>query len=378
MFYTIVNINKTATSQAKLNEDTVASVAKTEPTSWESEDDSVVAEHTAPPVDFDKNSSRVLTTPAVRRIARERNIDLSTIRGSGPNGRILKGDVLHVDSSISDQRQRDFRTSSTDPARNEPKTNFQPSQGKAKTEVVPIRGIQKIMFQSMTASQEIPHLTLQDEIIVDNLVKAKSDLERWCKEKNMKLTYLPFFIKATSLALKEYPILNASISEDKANLIYHESHNIGIAMDTPKGLIVPVIHDVQKKSIFDIVVELKSLQELAADGKLTERELGGATFSLSNIGSITGTYASPVVVPPQVAIGAVGRFQVVPRYTLNGAKISSAAQANDPLVEIKPSTIMNISWSADHRVIDGATVARFSKLWASYLENPMLISMNSV
>jgi 2-oxoisovalerate dehydrogenase E2 component (dihydrolipoyl transacylase) len=371
----IVNINQTEGSQAKLNENTLPEKSADDIVSNDSPPDAAAPVD----VDFNNRSKGLLTTPAVRRIARERKIDLSAIKGSGPSGRILKEDVLGPSSGSNnrDNAPASDNTNVGNSKRWQGDSQSSP-QGEARREVVPIRGIQKIMFQSMTSSKEIPHLTLTDEIVVDNLVKAKSDLKSWCVERNIKLTYLPFFIKATSLALKEYPVLNTSISEDNSNLIYHESHNIGIAMDTPKGLVVPVIHNVQSKSVLDIIDELKNLQQLAADGKLTERELTGATFSLSNIGSITGTYAVPVIVPPQVAIGAIGRFQVIPRYTLNGTKISTAAQANDPNVKVTPSTIMNISWSADHRVIDGATVARFSKLWSSYLENPMLISINSV
>lgn len=115
-------------------------------------------------------------------------------------------------------------------------------------------------------------------------------------------------------ALHHYPVLNASITENGTEMIYHSNHNIGIAMDTPKGLIVPVIRQVQHKSVLEIAVELGELQEAAAKGTLTEAQLSGGTFSLSNIGSVGGTYAAPVVVVPQVAIGALGRLQMVPRY----------------------------------------------------------------
>lgn len=233
---------------------------------------------------------------------------------------------------------------------------------------VPIRGIQKMMFKSMTASKEIPHLTLGDEVVVDNLVRTRDALKEIAAKSDRKLTYLPFFVKALSLALRQFPLLNSSISSDGQNLVIHPNHNIGVAMDSPKGLVVPVLKDVQRKSIMEIAADLAELQVAASGGKLSEPQLSGATFSLSNIGSIAGTYAVPVVVPPQVGIGAIGRFQVLPRYKPGNGNGKSNDQRD---LTLTPTTIMNVSWSADHRVIDGATVAKFSSAWASYLTDPV-------
>jgi len=227
---------------------------------------------------------------------------------------------------------------------------------------IPIRGIQKMMFKSMTTSKEIPHLTLGDEVVVDNLVKTREALKETAAKLGLKLTYLPFFVKSVSIALLQYPLLNSSISSDFQSVVVHSQHNIGVAMDSPKGLVVPVIKDIQRKSIMDIAAELGNLQASASVGKLSETQLSGATFSLSNIGSIAGTYAVPVVVPPQVGIGAIGKFQVLPRYV---------TPAYGKEMVLVPTTVMNVSWSADHRIIDGATVAKFSKVFASYLTDPV-------
>lgn len=362
----ICNIQRSGTKQAKLNQDTEQVAPQHADTITKDE-----IRNMATPPSFVSSTSQknVLSTPAVRRLAKENSIDLSTVKGTGPQGRILKEDILALLSGTRAKGQSDISSYSAENStskRNRPVTI-------QSDEAIPIRGIQRKMFQSMTVSKEIPHLTLTDELVVDNLVKLKKDLESLVAERGIKLTYLPFFIKATSLALKEYPILNSSISDDHSSLLYHGQHNIGVAMDTPKGLIVPVIKNVQEKSIMDIALELKELQTLAVEGKLTEAQLTGGTFSLSNIGSICGTYAVPVVVKPQVAIGALGRMQVLPRYSLNGKGVSMS-DMDDPSVRISPTTIMNISWSADHRVIDGATVAKFSKLWSKYLETPMLMA----
>ena len=156
-------------------------------------------------------------------------------------------------------------------------------------------------------------------------------------------------------------------------MVYHSSHNIGVAMDTPNGLVVPVIRNVNAKSIFEIGEELMGLQAKAGNGSLTEQDFKGGTFSVSNIGSQGGTYATPVVVVPQVAIGAFGRMQTVPRYINKDGQSASVEEIADGEADAVPSTIMNVSWSADHRVVDGATVARFSNTWKSLVENPTVM-----
>jgi len=319
---------------------------------------------------FDSNST-ILTTPAVRKIAKENNIDLSKLQGTGPKGRITKEDVLSTISNgfVSSNQTMGYRTPTLEnKSIPSPVISNSPNKG-----TVPIKGIQRMMYKSMTSSKQIPHLTLTDEIQMDNLIKARSELKSWTESKGIKLTYLPFFIKAASLALHKYPVVNSSISADEESIIYHENHNIGIAMDTPKGLLVPVIKSVQNKSVASIALELNQLQAIAAQGKLSEIHLSDVTFTLSNIGSITGTHAVPVIVPPQVAIGAIGKFQTLPKYMIEG-KPATLSQIYDGLesssLKIEPSTFMNISWSADHRVIDGATIAKFSKLWGSYIEIP--------
>jgi 2-oxoisovalerate dehydrogenase E2 component (dihydrolipoyl transacylase) len=161
---------------------------------------------------------------------------------------------------------------------------------------------------------QIPHLTYCEEVTFDRMRQLRESLKADLGRRGIKLSYMPFLIKAASQALHHYPVLNSSITEGGTEMVYHSNHNIGIAMDTSKGLIVPVIRQVQQKSILDIAVELGELQEAAAKGTLTEAQLTGGTFSLSNIGSVGGTYAAPVVVLPQVAIGALGRLQMVPRY----------------------------------------------------------------
>lgn len=311
--------------------------------------------------------SKVLTTPAIRKLATEFSFDLSSIVGTGPKGRVLKSDVL---TALKDRGLM--------PTHEETKTideSNSPSLPAATTEtlsrdvvitsieqaVLPltndtameIRGYNRLMVQSMTASLQIPHMVYADEINVTPLrTKYKANLP-----------FLPFCIKATSMALSKYPLLNASFDAESNRVMLWADHNIGIAMDTPRGLIVPVIKQVQNKSLTDIVSELHRLKQCAKDSALPLEDLQGATFTLSNIGAIGGggTYMSPIVTSPQVAIGAMGQIQRVPRFT------------SDDSTEIHEAYIVNVSWGGDHRVVDGATMARFHTQWKTYLQDPICL-----
>lgn len=320
---------------------------------------------------------RAQATPAVRKMAKEYAIDLSQVTPSGPKGRIVKEDVLLFVQQT--QRPRVSLTAPSAPTTSTSASTSAPPQEGDK--VVPIRGVARLMVKSMTAAKAVQHLTLCEEVCFDSMRLLRSDLKaasRGSTSKEVKMSYMPLLIKATSLALRQFPMLNAAVNADVSEMTYFADHNIGIAMDTPKGLVVPVLRQVQRKSVWDIARELGALQEAAAAGALTEAQLSGGTFSLSNIGSVGGTYAVPVVVVPQVAIGALGRLQVVPRYTDKQGRPAAIEAIHDGDAEVRPVTIMNVSWSADHRVVDGATVARFSNLWKQYVEHPqrMLADMH--
>ncbi|XP_042561877.1 lipoamide acyltransferase component of branched-chain alpha-keto acid dehydrogenase complex, mitochondrial-like isoform X2 [Clupea harengus] len=312
-------------------------------------------------------------TPAVRRLAIENNIKLSEVVGTGKDGRILKEDILNflakqtgailpyegdqqvptpaVRTTASVTSKPDKAPVTTYPTAAAPRPVF---TGKDRTE--PLKGIQKAMVKIMTAALKIPPFGYCDEVDLTQLVKLRMQLKGLAESRGVKLSYMPFFIKAASLGLLHFPMLNASVDEGCQNITYKASHNIGLAMDTPQGLIVPNVKSVQTLSVYDIAVELNRLQNLGASGQLGTADLTGGTFTLSNIGSIGGTYAKPVILPPEVAIGALGKMQVLPRFDAQG--------------DIAKAHIMSVSWSADHRVVDGATMCRFSNLWRSYLENP--------
>uniref|UniRef100_A0A1A7W8B9 Dihydrolipoamide acetyltransferase component of pyruvate dehydrogenase complex n=1 Tax=Iconisemion striatum TaxID=60296 RepID=A0A1A7W8B9_9TELE len=314
-------------------------------------------------------------TPAVRRLAMENNIKLSEVVGTGKDGRILKEDILNFLAKQTGAILpptppfQEIRTPCSAPSvlaaaagpvstpsaiKPPPKTAKPVFTGKDVTE--PIKGFHKAMVKTMMTALKIPHFGYCDEVDLSRLVALRSELRRVSESRGVKLSYMPFFIKAASLGLLHFPILNAFVDESCQNITYKASHNIGLAMDTSQGLLVPNVKNVQLLSVFEIAQELNRLQALGVAGQLGTTELSGGTFTLSNIGSIGGTYAKPVILPPEVAIGALGKIQVLPRF--------------DASRQLIPAHIMKVSWSADHRIIDGATMCRFSNLWREYLENP--------
>ncbi|CAH3190424.1 unnamed protein product [Porites evermanni] len=304
-------------------------------------------------------SGKVLATPAVRKIAMEHNITLGDVSGTGKDGRILKEDIMNYIEKMKSAPTAAPSTTAVDVQEavpTAPPTPVRRPETMLEDRTEPIRGIRKAMAKVMTASNTIPHFGYKDEILLNELVRLRNQSKESFQARGVKLSFMPLFIKATSMALLHFPVLNSSVDAECENLTFKGSHNIGVAMDTQQGLLVPNIKNVQNKSVFDIAVELNRLHQLGLSGKLSPDDLSGGTFTLSNIGTIGGTYAKPVIMPPEVAIGAIGRLQELPRF--------------DDKDNVYKAYIVNVSWSADHRVIEGATMARFSNLWKSYLENP--------
>lgn len=289
------------------------------------------------------NSS--LATPAVRHLSKELDVDIGDVLGSGKDGRVLKEDV-----------QR-FATSRRDTASSSPGTSPL-VLGEDKN--VPLVGIRNQMFKTMTRSLSIPHFLYADNVDLKSLNAVRRRLNAFAEtdSSSPKLSSLPFILKAVSLALDSFPALNAHLDTSdptKPILTHKAAHNIGIAIDTPQGLVVPVVSAVQSHSISSLALEITRLANLARTNKLAAADLQGATFTVSNIGSIGGTVVAPVIVGPQVAILGVGRARAVPAFDADGE-----------LVRREDSVF---SWSADHRVVDGAMVARAAELVRLYLED---------
>lgn len=290
------------------------------------------------------HAGKVLTTPAVRRIAAEKGIDLTMVRGTGKQGRVLKEDLLDLQTSSPVAT-----VCSTAPPSPLPSPSVAAVQ-----DFVPLTGYTKTMRNTMEASNKIPTMVITDEVDLTRLTELKTRMLP-----HVKLTLLPFLLKATSLALTRHPLLNSTASADFASYRPNERHNIGVAIDTPLGLAVPNVKDVQALSVVDISHRLSELRAKAVNGKLSPADVTGGTFTLSNMGSIAGSVFRPMILPPEVAIGALGRMKYRPRY-----------DNEDQLVR---TPVMDVSWGADHRILDGATVARFFKDWKTYVENPSLI-----
>lgn len=302
----------------------------------------------------------VPAAPAVRKMAKENHINLEDVIATGKDGRVLKEDVLRY---LSNKERSEDRIEEVAPSVSvtPPPMPVVPVVA-AEDRIEPIKGIKKAMVTSMINSLQVPHAGFADEVEMSELIRVRESLKSLCKERGVKLSFMPFFIKAASMAMMQYPIINSSIDLDKMQIVYKASHNIGYAMDTKEGLLVPNVKDVQLKSVFEIATEMERIGQLGKEGKLGMNDLTGGTFTISNIGSIGGTYVRAIVNPPEVAICALGQVQKLPRFNEAG--------------NVNGANIMNASWSLDHRVIDGATMARYSNLWKSYLENPSRMVMD--
>ena len=287
------------------------------------------------------NTDSVLSTPAVRKMAREHDLDLAAIVGTGKQGRVLKEDVLNYLSMDKAVISPQYASNDSD-----------------RIEV--IKGVRKIMGERMgEAVSTIPHFTYMDEMDVTELMHTRQLLKDAYGSEDLKMTLMPLFIKALSLAMIEFPIINSRTNDDYTELTYIKSHNIGMAVDGQTGLLVPNIKNVQTLGLLAIAREVTRLTEAARSGKINPQELAGGTVTISNIGAIGGTMATPIIPKPSVAIVALGKIQTLPRFDEHGNVVARK--------------IMTLSWSGDHRIIDGGTIARFNNLWMRYLQNPALM-----
>ena len=301
-----------------------------------------------------KGKHASLATPAVRHLTKELEVNIVEVNGTGRHGRVLKEDVYQF------AKQRDTASASYGQLSPAPSADNGPQ-----TETIyPLSNTQHQMFKTMTKSLTIPHFLYADEIDFSRLGELRARLNRGLAKSPVneisKLSFLPFIIKAVSISLHRYPALNARVDFDskssKPVLIMRNQHNIGVAMDTPSGLLVPVIKNVSSLNVISVAEELSRLQKLALSGKLTSQDLSGGTITISNIGSIGGTYVSPVIVEKEVAILGIGKTRSIPAF--------------DEAGQVVEKHVCNFSWSADHRVIDGATMARAAEVVREFVEDP--------
>jgi 2-oxoisovalerate dehydrogenase E2 component (dihydrolipoyl transacylase) len=294
-----------------------------------------------------------LSTPAVRHLTKELDVNISDVTGTGRDGRVTKEDVHRFVSQKTQQTTEAEQPSST--SASTPTTHAAQQQDQK----LPLTPVQTQMFKIMTKSLNIPHFLYTSSADMSAVTATRKRLN--AAKTTEKLTHLPFIIKATSLALQKHPLLNSALDTTsdpkKPSLTYRSAHNFGVAVDTPSGLLVPVLRNVQDLSIAQIAQQLRVLSERSRTGKLAPGDFSGASFTISNIGSVGGGVVAPIISEPQVAILGVGRSKVVPAF-----------DENDELVKREE---LVLSWSADHRVVDGAECARCAEHVTRLLEEPM-------
>ena len=286
--------------------------------------------------------------PAVRRLARELGVDLRRVRPASGN-RITEEDVrVHI--RTSNQQAAAAAPQGVTP----PGSPDADSHGAVRREKMS-RMRQTIARNMMESYSNIPQLTNFDDVDVTDLERIRKESKADYDNQGVKLTAMPFLVKACATALRHHPVINASISESGDEIVYKEYVNIGIAVDTERGLVVPVLRDADRKSIPLIARELADMAESARSGNFTVEDLRGGTFTISNLGAVGGTYSTPIINPPEVAILLAGRSRILPQYV------------ND---QLQPRLVLPLSITYDHRIVDGAAAARFLNDVKRYLANP--------
>ena len=310
----------------------------------------------APPAPQEAPSERRLipAAPSIRRLARELGVDLTRLRGTGLAGRITEEDVRRA-AGLGEAAPAAL------PAAPAPRLPDFTKWGPVRRE--PMSGVRKATVRSMSqAWAQVPMVTHFDEADVTELEALRKQYAKKAEEKGFRLTLTAFLLKALALTLKAFPKFNASLDVEAQEIVYKDYIHIGVAVDTPHGLLVPVIRDVDRKGVLRLAEELQEISQRARERKLSPEEMQGATFSLSNLGGIGGTGFTPIVNWPEVAILGVSRSQMKPLW--------------DPGKEaFVPRLVMPFSLTYDHRLIDGADAARFCRHLAGILEDPLGLAL---
>ncbi|WP_175988709.1 dihydrolipoamide acetyltransferase family protein [Bacillus sp. Marseille-Q1617] len=315
-------------------------------------------------VEVDPNK-RVIAMPSVRKYAREKGVEIRQVSGSGKNGRVMKEDV---DSFLSGGGAKaeaaEAKAEEKAPAQEETKAAAPKApEGDFPETREKMSGMRKAIAKAMVNSKHTaPHVTLMDEVDVTKLWAHRKKFKEVAAEKGVKLTFLPYIVKALTSALREFPALNTSIDDSTSEIVQKHYYNIGIAADTDKGLLVPVVKNADRKSMFSISNEINELAGKARDGKLSGDEMKGASCTITNIGSAGGQWFTPVINHPEVAILGVGRIAEKP-VVKNG--------------EIVAAPVLALSLSFDHRMIDGATAQHALNHIKRLLNDPELLLMEA-
>ena len=315
-----------------------------------------------------------LATPAVRRMAAQQGIDLTRVRGTGPNHRITHADVervaaappVQVAAPVAAQPQTPAAPTAA-PAAPAPvaaapaPVSIPAGEGETRER---IRGLRKAIFSQMAKSKRyIPHFTYVDEVEMDKLVALRNELKGEAAERGIKLTFLPFIAKAIVLAIRKFPIMNSSIDEEAGEIVYKHYINLGIATATPNGLTVPVIKQADRKSILEMAGEMVEVTDRARNLRSTMDDITGGTFTITSLGRLGGLLATPIINHPEVGILGIHNLQ-------------DRAVVRDGQIVVRK--MMNISLSFDHRVVDGDVGATFAQEVKRYLEEPGRLMLEMV
>ena len=305
-------------------------------------------------VDASSTRSRVLATPATRRMARIMGVDIASVRGSGKRGRVTTADLKTHQSGGAPS------SSASSLAKSKP-VSAPVVEGDLR---IPYRGMRKRIAENMSRSvHTAAHFTYVEEVDTTELVQVRTRSKAKAAERGVKLTYLPFIVKAVVAGLKKWPALNAMLDEQAQEIVQRREYHMGIATQAPHGLAVSVLRDADKRSIFDIASEITRLAEAVRDGKATRDELTGSTFTISSLGKLGGVMATPIINFPEVGILGVHKMEQKPA-VVDG--------------EICIRWKMNLSISLDHRLVDGWDGAMFLQDVKAYLEDPTLMFMEMV
>jgi pyruvate dehydrogenase E2 component (dihydrolipoamide acetyltransferase) len=295
-------------------------------------------------------NKRVLATPVARQLAKDLGVDIKFVEGTGENGRILKEDIKKASESKSESKSSGVSV---------PRVKV---STEGDVELVKISKLRKAIVNAMTVSKQvIPHTVLMDDVVVDKLVELRSKVKEQAAAQDIKLTYMAFVMKATILALKKFPLFNASFDQENEQMVVKKFYNIGMAVDTKDGLIVPNIKNADTKSILELAKEIREVADLTVERKIQLDQLRNSTFSITNFGAANVAYGTPIINHPEVGILGIGKIE------------KKAVVVND---EIKISYVLPLSLAVDHRVIDGADAGRFLNEIKTLLSDPMMLLLS--
>lgn len=292
----------------------------------------------------DKETKKILATPVARAYAKEFNIDINKVTGTGPGGRVMKEDI-----------KKYFESSK----RIEDNAHVVSQLPSDRITYKPLSQIRKTIAKNMTTSKHTAvHMTVHEEVEITELIRVRDKFKKQFADKDIKLSYLPFILKALALSLKKHPSLNAELDLEGNRMVYKNYYNIGIAVDTEDGLVVPVIRDVDQLSITELAVKVMEIAEKGRNRQLSLNDMKDGTFTVTNYGSIGGLFAVPVINYPQAAILGIGRLIEKPIF--KGT-------------EVVKGSFFPLSLSVDHRIVDGGETTRFINTFMAYLNEPVLM-----